>query len=351
MKRKFVCFFLFVLLCLSMLDAVSLKLVKEIGNNDDDNYLFVLVTGAVVSPNKDIFVIDSKLNHIAKYDWSGKFLKKLGKTGQGPNEIDVPLNLQVYKDKLYFIDYRNRRIVITNFNLDKLDFLKLQVNLAPSSNFFVLNENSFMCENQGINLLDTEDPNGITVIDKEGLPVYSFFEHKPFCFPEKKKEHPIIAYRKKRAATPKFAINRDMSTMLISFATPDNPVKFYKYTLDGKYLGEFEYALDEKFRYPYYKLNSARWDYPGVTYQPWIYDVIYYNKHYIVHLNLTEQKKKSFTNKWMRLLVFEDKSNKLVGELEMPEDFRLLHISGDGYLLGTRLEQEVIKILIYKFEL
>ncbi len=63
-----------------------------------------------------LYVCDAKAKNIKKFDAAGKFLKIIGKGGQGPGEFDYPTELEVYRDRLIVRDLFAARISL--FDLD-----------------------------------------------------------------------------------------------------------------------------------------------------------------------------------------------------------------------------------------
>lgn len=66
--------------------------------------------------NQDVFVCDSYGNDIKKFDSTGKFIKLIGKKGQGPGDLYLPTIITVSDDRLIVWEELNRRISI--FTLD-----------------------------------------------------------------------------------------------------------------------------------------------------------------------------------------------------------------------------------------
>jgi len=57
-----------------------------------------------------IYVCDFRANHIKRFDASGKFIKIIGREGQGPGEFSWPFQAICAKDRLVVWDMRNRRL-------------------------------------------------------------------------------------------------------------------------------------------------------------------------------------------------------------------------------------------------
>jgi hypothetical protein len=72
-------------------------------------------------PEGNIYVVDSGAKNIKKFDTQGKFLKTIGREGQGPGEFGGPYYSAFAKDRLIVWDSGNRRLC--SFTSDG-DFVK-----------------------------------------------------------------------------------------------------------------------------------------------------------------------------------------------------------------------------------
>jgi len=61
-------------------------------------------------PDGNVYVCDYKASLILKFDSGGKFLKTIGRKGQGPGDFNMPFHIAVTKDRLYVWEMGNRRI-------------------------------------------------------------------------------------------------------------------------------------------------------------------------------------------------------------------------------------------------
>ncbi len=96
----------------------TLKLTEEqsfgLGENPDE--AFSEVTAFVVDSTGTVFGLDSKDRRVKVFDRSGKFLRQIGKPGQGPGELGTPANLQLTNDN---------NLMITDATNGKLSIFKL----------------------------------------------------------------------------------------------------------------------------------------------------------------------------------------------------------------------------------
>jgi hypothetical protein len=61
-------------------------------------------------PRGNVYVCDYRAHNIKKFDPSGKFLRTIGREGQGPGEFSWPFALAVSTDRLFVYDMRNSRV-------------------------------------------------------------------------------------------------------------------------------------------------------------------------------------------------------------------------------------------------
>jgi len=62
----------------------------------------------------NVYICDYRANNIKKFDASGKFIKIIGREGQGPGEFSWPYQATLAKDRLFVWDMRNRRLCVLN---------------------------------------------------------------------------------------------------------------------------------------------------------------------------------------------------------------------------------------------
>jgi hypothetical protein len=80
--------------------------------------------GIASDPVGNIFVIEFS-NMVFKYDSAGKFIKKFGRTGQGPGELSRPLQIRSLKDSIVIAEDGNRRLQYFDFEGNFRKIVKL----------------------------------------------------------------------------------------------------------------------------------------------------------------------------------------------------------------------------------
>lgn len=91
----------------------TIKLTEEmvIGLSDNQDEALSEVGNFVVDKEGNLFVVDSKDRKVKAFDRNGRFLRLIGKPGEGPGELGMPTGVQFTKDgQLMIEDATNRRL-------------------------------------------------------------------------------------------------------------------------------------------------------------------------------------------------------------------------------------------------
>jgi hypothetical protein len=91
----------------------KVRFFQELVLDDDsmpEEVLFESPVHITNDANGNIYICDYRANDIKKFDASGKFIKIIGREGQGPGEFSWPFQATCAKEKLFVWDMRNRRL-------------------------------------------------------------------------------------------------------------------------------------------------------------------------------------------------------------------------------------------------
>jgi len=93
-------------------DVFGLDEELTIGEEDKDGEpLFIDISSVRVDNEENIYVLDSKACQIKVFDKNGKYLRKIGRKGRGPGEMQFPTVLDiVYGKEIMICDLPNNRI-------------------------------------------------------------------------------------------------------------------------------------------------------------------------------------------------------------------------------------------------
>jgi hypothetical protein len=91
----------------------AVKFIPEITITDESmggKEFFGAAGDLAIDPEGRIYVCDSKSGNIKKFDAAGKFLKTLAKPGQGPGDLNYPIDIEYSRGRLYIRELMNRRV-------------------------------------------------------------------------------------------------------------------------------------------------------------------------------------------------------------------------------------------------
>ncbi len=117
-----------------------------------------------------LWLLDSKVGNVKKYDQRGNLIFSLGRKGEGPGEFELPLDFFLSKYKIYIIDPMRRLLSIFNKNGNFEDSFKIkdgrQVKLDKEGEKIIISAPWVKSEKEGY---------CIHIYNKEGKLVKSFF--------------------------------------------------------------------------------------------------------------------------------------------------------------------------------
>ncbi len=93
----------------------------------------------------NIYVCDYRANNIKVFDPSGKFMKTIGRQGQGPGEFEMPFHIAICKDRLVVWELGNRRISVLNsegefiksVQIDRYEGRPRKIRALPNGDFVI----------------------------------------------------------------------------------------------------------------------------------------------------------------------------------------------------------------------
>lgn len=338
-------------------EDTPLQLIKTVGEDERDDYIIFGLADAILTDKKDIFILNAKGNFVAKYNWKGEFIDRVGQRGRGPQDFYFPRSLAYSSNSIYVLDRGNHRIVEMNLNSEEFKYYKEDPKNQFMGKIAVLNSNMYL----GVFSQIDSKRGRIGIIDTKGNVVKSFFNHSPVDIaPPKDSQESIEQIARKVIASsmlmPVFHFDEKKDEMLISFLIPDNPISFFVYNTNGKELRSFSYIInDKRYRFPLYvfeySLDKLRdpIKYPE-RFEPQIDSVFIYRENYIAFLNLTHYVKAKEVGNNRRLCLIFSRDGHLRKSFEIEKDLRIFRLSR-GYFLGTRTDEEIEKLYIFELKL
>jgi len=117
-------------------DSLKLSEVNEIHLQADNNQVVGVITSIQIAKNGDFYLNDESSAAIHVYSSTGKFIRRIGRFGQGPGEFEHNKIMRLVQDRLAVRDMRSR--TISFFDLEG-NYLK-NFRLSTSAKFIVLGE-------------------------------------------------------------------------------------------------------------------------------------------------------------------------------------------------------------------
>jgi len=106
----------------------KVKLVPEMIISDENlggKDFFGYPIDVAVAEKNDIYICDNQAHNIKKFNASGEFIKSFGKLGQGPGDLNLPMEIEYLDGRLYVRDLMNQRVTIFDSGGTFVDSLKL----------------------------------------------------------------------------------------------------------------------------------------------------------------------------------------------------------------------------------
>ncbi len=241
------------LLCLITILAIfhfpsyaDLKKVISIGS-DDINYRFFGVAGAVLDDQGNVYICDSKGSFLRKYDSDGKFIKEIGRYGQGPGEFSNTISGLYLCGGLFVLDTGNNRIVELDQELNIKRYIKLS-KLALSimgfgDNFYMISRTPgrFSFE--------------VGIYDRDGHYIKSFFDRRPI-FIEKIEQSKIGQALSLIYSSIAATVERETGEVAITFQWPGENIEIFRFSKDGEFIKKIVSDHIIRYDFPEFRLKG-----------------------------------------------------------------------------------------------
>ena len=227
---------LIVTLPLNCVEITFLKRI-ELGSEDREEEIFFRIADIEADKNGNIFILDSGNYSLKKFSKEGKFLKEIGREGQGPGEFIRPSNICVDIDgKVYVNEIVGRRISIFDNSLNFLKILKPKLS-SSIVDIFIDKEGGII----GLHNPWKADENYFSILSSDGVRLNSFFNERHVFAPKLTtlKNFPgTLVYLSAIAD-----IDKRNSKLAISYRIPENPCRIYILDLNGKILKVIKWKI------------------------------------------------------------------------------------------------------------
>jgi hypothetical protein len=160
---------------------VRLELVRTIGGLDetDTNLAFGAPYDVLRDSAANIYVLDVRNGHVQKLDAGGKYVKTIGRRGQGPGEFQSPFSMDIDSaDNLYIFDAMGRKIEVFSAESKPINTIKFETYgnhmiRRLKSREFVKGGSLFLRD-----LMDSAKklPKLVSIVDRDGRTIKTFGE-------------------------------------------------------------------------------------------------------------------------------------------------------------------------------
>jgi len=140
---------------------------------ESDNVLLIFPTEMHMDEEDNIYVIDQSLSAIIKYTANGKFIKQIGRRGEGPGEFEMPHKFIYDNNKLFIADQGNRRVQILDSDgkyLSSFKLFRLITNISHFNNIIIGQQQYHSNEIQDFSLISKYNHKGV-ILDSFGEPI------------------------------------------------------------------------------------------------------------------------------------------------------------------------------------
>jgi len=123
----------------SQVFSEQIKLLLDLEIKEPENIIFNRLEDIATDSKNNIYILDRKEKFMYLFNEEGRFLKKIGRPGQGPGEFGKPCSIYIdSKDIIYILDESNRRVEIFDSEANYIKSIKfLDFPAGSASNIIV----------------------------------------------------------------------------------------------------------------------------------------------------------------------------------------------------------------------
>ncbi len=145
----------------------ELKIIKKFPSKEQmDKHDFAIGMGVRFDITyKALFFCAHTEHTIYKFDLDGNFLKKIGRFGQGPGDLNRPVKVYVYKDDLFVSDNSNNRFQVFSLDGQYREQIRL---INPMADFLVIEDKIFLLMYNPVGTYDREKAVIFGIFDRKG---------------------------------------------------------------------------------------------------------------------------------------------------------------------------------------
>ncbi len=144
MRKQVIIYLLFSLTVFltPQLFSEQIKLSLDLEIKEPENIIFYGLGDIATDSKNNIYILDRQEKSVYLFNEEGKFLKKIGRSGQGPGEFERPCSIYIdAKDIIYILDERNRRVEIFDSDASYIKSTKI-INFPTGSGHHIIVDKS-----------------------------------------------------------------------------------------------------------------------------------------------------------------------------------------------------------------
>lgn len=343
-----VLFFLTPLLTFSLeAQKFSLEPVRAVGCDEDDKYSMLRIFQIKLNNDNSFIVGDYARLKLTMYDSNGKFVKRVGRPGQGPNEYKTFNSIASNNKHIYVLDSPQRRINIYDKKLNYIDQIKRLKEYMFTNIFNLQNDGSMLTSRMAS---ENWKDKIFVKYSKDVKEQYSFFNK----FWRGAECNDKYKWAKRLGLNIVQGSYRNKK-VIFGLKVSDNPTDTFVYTDKGEEVIHLSY----KFKHSKYKfdrrqltqqgfMDSMRERMKQTVYRVRYNNAFIYKDYYIVFItyyNLHASLKETDYN----MFLVYDKTGKLLHEEDLCNNMRFYDMNDKGYIIGCDSDEEPIQAIIYKF--
>ena len=142
MKLRF-CYLILIIISIQIFPK-QIELSLDLKIKEPENIIFKRLIDIATDHKNNIYVLDSKLKTIYLFSENGKFLRKIGRSGQGPGEFMYPRSLYIDNNKnINVLDsqkihiYNSEYKLIRTVNISQHITMTSEIALNRNGNIFI----------------------------------------------------------------------------------------------------------------------------------------------------------------------------------------------------------------------
>lgn len=335
-KREKIFLFAAIFIFFGVAEA-ELRKIVSIGSNEL-NYLFLSVGNAVLDGDRNIYVSDSKGSFLRKYDAQGRFIKEVGKYGQGPGDFSNALAGLYIDNQLHLLDSGNNRIAVLDHDLNFKNYVKIK---HRATGLVKIDDLYYM--------LATRRELGFTEIvayNKQGEFQKAFFDQYP-AFLGKKADTREKFIVNMMYSNIVFTVNRESNEIIVGHSYPGKEIEIFVYSKEGKFVRSLKVDHPIAYDFPDFLLKWPP-EYPGRSELILIWSIhcLDANSVLLEYWVLKYRNNKAEEQK-LNLLIIDLVTGRMVHREMVDSEMRIL-AARDRLILASREDGDIIKVILYE---